>query len=110
MHMRSGMLRDFVRDAIRKHVEGEARAAGLEWGEAQEEQLEIEIGLNTEATAQLVEWAHDEGLPNLSSDESFHSEHEGGRLRCLHALALFKGHCLLTSWACQEHRAHCGAH
>ena len=102
MHMRGQMLRKFCFERITDHVKSEAEKGDFAWSEEADSLLEIEIGLNTEATAQLVEWALEQGLPHLGNDTEFHSEFEGGRLRA-EKLSAQHLEMLVRSWNHTEH-------
>ena len=104
MHMRGDMLRQFCQERISQHIESEAEKAHTEWSEEAQALLAIEIGLNTQATTRLVEWAHDEGLSHLDNDAAFHSEYEGGRLRVKgEKLSVQHIEMLVRSWNHTEH-------
>jgi len=77
MHMQGDLLREFCGEKIVQHLQTEADKANLEWNGEIEGLIEIEVGMNQEAVAKLVEWAIEEGMKDLDNDKDFHSEFEG---------------------------------
>jgi len=86
MHMQSDLLRRFCSEKIEEHLKIEAiEGSQIEldvWDSGLAlEQIAPEVTLLANATANLVEWANEEGLTHLASDTEFQSIYEGGRLR-----------------------------